>query len=251
MAGSLHFGMSMTRKSHQGLRQQQQINFAERTVLKDSLQESSLFKKIDVSSFWSYGKLFIFKIPASGTDFQNTGLLPASAKLAVKYRPGRWNTGHLATPFMTTPSSAESCYLTCVASALFYCCLFLRNNMATNPKGLLQVTIVTAYFRAWLLTSNIFSRWCSETVTADNGKAYVSYNVKSSRGESVAMLPQVWKIHYSARLWPMCLSEEVKLRLCRLLFTQYKTTWLGNTSVKGLSEFVFVVKAWFWLISEY
>jgi len=42
-------------------------------------------------------KLFIFKIPASGTDFQNTGLLPASAKLAVKYRPGRWNTGHLAT----------------------------------------------------------------------------------------------------------------------------------------------------------
>jgi len=34
---------------------------------------------------------------ASGTDFQNTGLLPTSAKLAVKYRPGRWNTGHLAT----------------------------------------------------------------------------------------------------------------------------------------------------------
>jgi len=26
---------------------------------------------------------------ASGTDFQNTGLLPASAELAVKYRPGR------------------------------------------------------------------------------------------------------------------------------------------------------------------
>jgi len=32
-----------------------------------------------------------------GTDFQNTGLLPAFAKLAVKYRPGQWNTGHLAT----------------------------------------------------------------------------------------------------------------------------------------------------------
>jgi len=31
------------------------------------------------------------------TDFHNTGLLPASAKLAVKYCPGRWNTGHLAT----------------------------------------------------------------------------------------------------------------------------------------------------------
>jgi len=31
----------------------------------------------------------IFKIPASGTDFQNTGLLPASAKLAVKYHTGQ------------------------------------------------------------------------------------------------------------------------------------------------------------------
>jgi len=41
--------------------------------------------------------VFIFEILASGTDFQNTGLLQASAKLAVKYWPGRWNTGHLAT----------------------------------------------------------------------------------------------------------------------------------------------------------
>jgi len=29
----------------------------------------------------------IFIIPASDADFQNVGLLPASAKLAVKYRP--------------------------------------------------------------------------------------------------------------------------------------------------------------------
>jgi len=35
-------------------------------------------------------------MPTSGTEFQNAGLLPASAKLAVKYRPSRWNTGHLA-----------------------------------------------------------------------------------------------------------------------------------------------------------
>jgi len=40
---------------------------------------------------------FVFTIPVSDTDFQNTGLLPASPKLAVKYRPGRWNTGHLTT----------------------------------------------------------------------------------------------------------------------------------------------------------
>jgi len=31
----------------------------------------------------------IFTLPASTTDFQNTGLLPASAKVAVKYRQGR------------------------------------------------------------------------------------------------------------------------------------------------------------------
>jgi len=33
--------------------------------------------------------VFILEILASGTDFQNTGLLQASAKLAVKYWPGR------------------------------------------------------------------------------------------------------------------------------------------------------------------
>jgi len=27
----------------------------------------------------------------------NTGFLPDSSKFAVKYRPGRWNTGHMAT----------------------------------------------------------------------------------------------------------------------------------------------------------
>ena len=41
--------------------------------------------------------IFIFKMPAAGTDWKNTGLLPATAKFSAKYRPGRWNTGHLAT----------------------------------------------------------------------------------------------------------------------------------------------------------
>jgi len=31
--------------------------------------------------------IFIFKLLAAGTDFKNTGLLPATAKFAVKYRP--------------------------------------------------------------------------------------------------------------------------------------------------------------------
>jgi len=42
-------------------------------------------------------QIFIFKIPAAGTHFTNTVFLPATAKLAGKYRLGRWNTDHLAT----------------------------------------------------------------------------------------------------------------------------------------------------------
>jgi len=34
--------------------------------------------------------------------------------------------------------------------------------MATIFKGSLQVAIVNAFFRMWLLTSDIFGRWCSD-----------------------------------------------------------------------------------------
>jgi len=51
---------------------------------------------------------FIFTIPDSGTDFQNTGLLPASAKLAVKYGQIRWNTGYLTTQDICSRSVADT-----------------------------------------------------------------------------------------------------------------------------------------------
>ena len=38
-----------------------------------------------------------------------------------------------------------------------------------NLKGSLQATIINASFRMWLLTSDVFRRWCCEAVTADNG----------------------------------------------------------------------------------
>jgi len=41
--------------------------------------------------------ILIFKISAAGTDLKHTSLLPATVRFAVKYEPGRWNTGHLAT----------------------------------------------------------------------------------------------------------------------------------------------------------
>jgi len=62
-------------------------------------------------------------------------------------------------------------------------------------KGLLQVTIINAFFRMWLMTPDIFGRWCSvcwpqdifgrwcsecETVNADNGKTrcFILYEKK-------------------------------------------------------------------------
>jgi len=74
LADSLHFGVCVTWQPHQGLRQQQQINFAEETVWQDSLQEPLWFEKFCVSSFWSYGKLF---------SFHNTGF----RQWFSKYRP--------------------------------------------------------------------------------------------------------------------------------------------------------------------
>jgi len=69
--------------------------------------------------------------------------------------------------FMTTPSSADS-NITKLAIALFYCCSLLHNNnMATNLQR-----FTNAFCRVWLFTSDIFGRWYSDTVTADNGKAH-------------------------------------------------------------------------------
>ena len=68
-------------------------------------------------------------------------------------------------PLMSTPSSGDS-NVTKLASALSYCyrcCVTITRQPIF--KGSLQVTIVNALFRMWLLTSDIFDRWCSDTVT--------------------------------------------------------------------------------------
>jgi len=81
----------VTWQSHQGLRQQQQINFAEETVLtrfttrviidlrKTVLTRFTTRVIIDLRNsalvpFEVTANYFIFLIPASDTDFQNTGL---------------------------------------------------------------------------------------------------------------------------------------------------------------------------------
>jgi len=56
--------------------------------------------------------------------------------------------------------------------------------MATNLQrlGLLQVTIVHALFRMWLLTSDIFDRWCSDTVTEWRSKPKIFFGAKNFAG---------------------------------------------------------------------
>jgi len=67
------------------------MNFAEGIVPTrfTTAVESLKFETFCVS-FFAVTENFLFsKILASGTGFKNTGFLPASAKLAAKYRPGR------------------------------------------------------------------------------------------------------------------------------------------------------------------
>jgi len=78
-------------------------------------------------------------------------------------------------------------------------------------KGSLQVTIVNAFFRMWLLTTDIYGRWCSYTVNANNGKT--RYFILCEKNQewicSNASASTSSKIDYNVRLWvwPMGLSE--------------------------------------------
>jgi len=64
------------------------MNFAEGTVLTSNYQSHCNLRSSALVLF-AVTANYVFKIPASGTDLKSTGILPASAKLAVKYRPGR------------------------------------------------------------------------------------------------------------------------------------------------------------------
>jgi len=101
----------------------------------DSLLESLQFERFCVSSFCSYCKLFIFEIPASGTDFQNTGFLPAFAKLAIKYRPSRWNTGHLATLLAACLASCSALMGGCKQIVHAPCCRWYATSAAFAAKA--------------------------------------------------------------------------------------------------------------------
>jgi len=89
MADSSHFGVCVTiapRIASTGANKLRGRNCPDKIHYKShyNLRNSALVL------FGSYGKLLsIFTIAASDTGFQSTGVLPASAKLTVRYRQGR------------------------------------------------------------------------------------------------------------------------------------------------------------------
>ena len=88
----------------------------------------------------------------------------------------------------------------------------------------------------WLLTSDIYGRWCGETVTAVNGKArcFILCEKKqgwicSSASASTSLkFIIMWDSECDQCAWVNIL---IMLCSCRLLFTQYKTTWLVRNSL--------------------
>ena len=141
-----------------------------------------------------------------------------------------WACGSIMHPLLPAEVVAK------VTSGLFYCWSLLRcNNMATNLQKF------TLYYGSrrfvawdcWTHTSwQVIQRDIDKLIAASHVDLYF---LKRSMSKSIAMLPQVWNIHYfraSVTDVPECQTP-----LCRLLFMQYKNyCWhasmqaCGNTS---------------------
>ena len=84
-----------------------------------------------------------------------------------------------------------------VASGLFYCWSLLRSNTVATHLQRLTLNYVSRRFVAW----DSWTHKSRQVMQRDSnmliGVSHVHlYVVKISMSESVAMLPQVWKIHY-------------------------------------------------------
>ena len=130
--------------------------------------------------------------------------------------------------------AVHSCPLLClqrrvakVASGLFYCWSLLRNNnMVTNlrrftlyysSRHLLHETI-------GLLNAHILARNAARQWHADGGKPCAFILCEKKHEWVYSNASTSLKNSLLVQVWPMCLS--VKLHLSRLLFMQYKITWL-------------------------
>ena len=71
-------------------------------------------------------------------------------------------------------------------STVALCCVTIRWQRIF--KGSLQVTIVHARFHTWLSTSDIFGRWCSDTVTHWRSQAKIIWGAKKFGGTKCLIL---------------------------------------------------------------
>jgi len=129
--------------------------------------------------------------------------------------------------------AVHSCPLLClqrwvakVASGLFYCWTLLRND--TMARNLQKFTLYygSRHFVAWDCWTHtswlIMQRDSDMLIVESHLRLYI---VKRSTSQSIhSNASTSLKNALLMRVWPMCLS--VKLNICRLLFMQYKITWL-------------------------
>jgi len=129
-----------------------------------------------------------------------------------------WACSSLVSPPLPAETVAE------VASGLFYCWSLLRNKHGNKSA---KVHFVLRYpgfccmrlLNAHILAANIARQW-----HADSGKPRTFILCEKKHEWDYSNASTSLKNPLLARVRPMCLS--VKLHLCRLLFMQYKITWL-------------------------
>ena len=145
--------------------------------------------------------------------------------------------------------AVHSCPLLCeqrwvakVASGLSYCWSLLRNNKWQQIcKGSLYITVAGVLLHETVERRHL-GRYCSEKWHNDSGRprTFICCEKKHEWIYSNASISLQNLLLVG--VWPMCLS--VKLPLSRLLFMQYKITWLVTVKYiyAGLWEYVFIVK---------
>ena len=116
-------------------------------------------------------------------------------------------------------------WVTKVASGLFYCWSSLHNNNMTTTLQRFTLYSGSRLFAAW----DCWTQTSCQVMQRDSDMLIAVSQVHlyfcEKKHERVYSNPTTSLNNpLLVRVWPMCLS--VKLRLCRLLFTQYKITWL-------------------------
>jgi len=136
------------------------MNFAEGTVL------TSFTTRLII--IWEVARYFflelfqcIFKIPASGTYFQNTGFLPAFAKLALKYRSS--GNPNIHVPTLVRMLNVLQLLVLDLSELLQILCLFCSLCIALQPHTTSQSLFRLIAYRLNAITA--FSHKIPESQT--------------------------------------------------------------------------------------